>query len=218
LLYFCIWLAAAVYRRRRAPCVCPNRRSAGRSLVSRGCRRGTIRTIDASLQTDRRRDAAAALCRTCRPRAPRSAFATGRSYGRGPGIVACEHDPSLRPGIVAPMLPAPIEHHPHLRVELETDRRTIDMIKEGVDLVVRIGALRDSSLIAKRLPSIRLLLVASPAYLARRGTPRDLSDLIDHEMVTRELSTRWVFHHDARNAQSSRADGLLFPMQPHRRS
>jgi DNA-binding transcriptional LysR family regulator len=134
--------------------------------------------------------------------------------GEARGFLRVNTTPAFAQELIAPMLPALIEHHPHLRVELETDPRT----KEGVDLVVRIGALRDSSLIAKRLPSIRLLLVASPAYLARRGTPRDLSDLIDHEMVTRELSTRWVFHHDARNAQSSRADGLLFPMQPHRRS
>lgn len=114
--------------------------------------------------------------------------------GEARGRVRVNTTPSFAQGLIAPMLPALIERYPHLSVELEADPRTIDMVQEGVDLVVRIGALADSSLIARKLPSIDLVMVASPDYLARRGTPADLSDLVDHDLVTREANARWTFY------------------------
>jgi DNA-binding transcriptional LysR family regulator len=116
--------------------------------------------------------------------------------GEARGLVRVNTTPSFAQGLIAPMLPALIERHPQLRVELETDPRTIDMVQEGVDLVVRIGPLADSSLIARKLPSIDLLMVASPAYLERRGTPADLSELVDHDLVTRDANARWTFHRE----------------------
>jgi DNA-binding transcriptional LysR family regulator len=114
--------------------------------------------------------------------------------GEPQGLLRINTTPAFAQGLIAPMLPALIERHPHLRVELETDPRMIDMIREGVDLEIRIGSLPDSSLIARKLPSIELWLVASPAYLERRGMPSDLADLIDHDLVTREPTSRWTFH------------------------
>ena len=116
--------------------------------------------------------------------------------GEARGLLRVNSTPAFAQDLIAPMLPGLVERHPHLRVELQTDPRTIDMVQEGIDLVIRIGPLADSALIAKRLPSIELWLVASPAYLARRGAPNDLAELVDHDLVTREPTSRWTFHRD----------------------
>lgn len=70
--------------------------------------------------------------------------------------------------------------HPHLTIELELDDARIDLIERGCDLAIRIADLADSSLAARRLTPVRLLLTASPAYLARCGTPAHPDDLRRH--------------------------------------
>jgi DNA-binding transcriptional LysR family regulator len=74
-----------------------------------------------------------------------------------------------------------IEAHPDIRLELAPTDRLVDLVGEGFDLAVRISArLSDSSLVARRLASDRMVLAASPAYLARRGEPRDPGELVQH--------------------------------------
>jgi len=73
--------------------------------------------------------------------------------------------------------------YPELRIELVLSDRFIDPLEEGVDVTVRIGALADSSLIARRLAPARLALVASPDYLAANGTPRTPQDLAKHRCL-----------------------------------
>lgn len=70
--------------------------------------------------------------------------------------------------------------HPDVRFELDFNDRQIDMMQEGFDLAVRIATLEDSSLIARRLAPIRHLVCASPAYVARHGTPHAAVDLARH--------------------------------------
>ena len=72
--------------------------------------------------------------------------------------------------------------YPELRIELVLNDRFIDPLEEGVDVTVRIGALADSSLIARRLAPARLALVASPEYLAANGTPLDSAGLGEASM------------------------------------
>jgi DNA-binding transcriptional LysR family regulator len=84
--------------------------------------------------------------------------------------------------------------HGGLNVELTLDDRFIDPLAEGVDVTLRIGALADSSLIARRLAPARLVLVASPDYLARHGAPQSLADLARHRCLHyghASASTRW---------------------------
>lgn len=71
-----------------------------------------------------------------------------------------------------------------LRVELSLTDRYIDPLEEGVDVTVRIGALKDSSLIARRLCSTRMMIVASPEYLKAHGTPKSPADLAAHRCLT----------------------------------
>ena len=70
-----------------------------------------------------------------------------------------------------------------LRIELTLNDRFIDPIEEGVDVTIRIGALADSSLIARKLAPARRVLAAAPGYLRRHGTPRSPEDLIEHRCL-----------------------------------
>jgi DNA-binding transcriptional LysR family regulator len=71
-----------------------------------------------------------------------------------------------------------------LRIELILNDRFIDPIEEGVDVTVRIGALPDSSLIARKLAPARRVLVASPEYLRSHGTPNTTDDLVHHHALS----------------------------------
>jgi DNA-binding transcriptional LysR family regulator len=84
--------------------------------------------------------------------------------------------------------------HADLHVELRLDDRFIDPLAEGVDVTLRIGALTDSSLIARRLAPARRVLVASPDYIARFGAPESPADLVRHRCLNYGHATfmqRW---------------------------
>jgi DNA-binding transcriptional LysR family regulator len=90
---------------------------------------------------------------------------------------------------LAPLMDRIMGQFPEMSVELILTNRFVDLIEEGVDLAIRIGALSDSRLIARRLCANRRVLVAAPSYLARRGVPRHPSELVDHEVV---VFTGWT--------------------------
>ena len=78
--------------------------------------------------------------------------------------------------------------HPEVTLELGLNDRYVDLMDEGWDLAIRIGRLADSSLIARKLADIDILVVASPDYLAARGTPRAAAELSDHDCLGFTLS------------------------------
>ncbi|SMH61557.1 LysR family transcriptional regulator [Azospirillum agricola] len=82
---------------------------------------------------------------------------------------------------VAPLLPGFLTAFPHVRIEAFYSDRFVDLVGEGVDLAIRIGRLRDSSLVARKLGVERRLVCAAPSYLAARGTPRTPTDLAAHD-------------------------------------
>jgi DNA-binding transcriptional LysR family regulator len=84
---------------------------------------------------------------------------------------------------LAPAVSAFCETNPKLRVELTLDDRTVDLIDGGYDVAVRIGALKDSSLIVRRLASCPMLICAAPAYIGRFGVPRRPEDLREHRCL-----------------------------------
>ncbi len=73
--------------------------------------------------------------------------------------------------------------HPGVELELELADRFVDPVGEGFDVVIRIGALADSSLVTRRLARCRRVLCAAPAYLERAGEPRRIEELADHEGI-----------------------------------
>jgi DNA-binding transcriptional LysR family regulator len=84
---------------------------------------------------------------------------------------------------LAPVIAAFAARCPDVRVVLSLNDRFVDLIEEGYDLAIRIGALRDSSLIARRLAPSKGLVCASPAYLTRRGRPRTPGELGNHSCL-----------------------------------
>jgi DNA-binding transcriptional LysR family regulator len=86
-------------------------------------------------------------------------------------------------GPLAPMLPGFMKQYPEVRVVLNVDNRPIDLLIDQIDVAIRIGPLRDSELIVRRLASFELWPCASPAYLAERGTPRAVKDLRSHSLI-----------------------------------
>jgi len=85
--------------------------------------------------------------------------------------------------IVAPALSRLVEQHPGLQVRLEVFDRLVDVAGEGFDLDVRVGDEIAPHLIARRLADNHRVLCAAPAYLARRGAPRQLADLVQHDCL-----------------------------------
>ena len=73
--------------------------------------------------------------------------------------------------------------YPDIALVVSSGDRLVDLVREGVDCVIRAGTPRDSSLVARPLARMQQILCASPDYLARAGTPRHPSDLAEHQMV-----------------------------------
>ncbi|WP_428820721.1 LysR family transcriptional regulator [Microbulbifer sp. MCCC 1A16149] len=78
---------------------------------------------------------------------------------------------------LAPLIGEFKQDHPSVGIELQLNDRKVDVVEEGFDLALRIGNLKSSSLIARRLAPIRLVVCASPEYLAREGVPETPEDL-----------------------------------------
>jgi len=84
---------------------------------------------------------------------------------------------------VAPLVPRFAERYPKVRLALSLSDRTVNVIDEGFDLVVRIAELEDSSLAARKLAPNRRVVCASPEYLRRHGTPRTPAELAEHNFL-----------------------------------
>lgn len=84
---------------------------------------------------------------------------------------------------VTPIVLAYLAAYPAVTASLSLDDRPVDLIEEGIDVALRIAQLDDSSLVARRVGTVRRLFVASPGYLARKGTPRRPQDLVGHDIV-----------------------------------
>lgn len=96
---------------------------------------------------------------------------------------------------VAPLAARFLDSHESVEIELLLNDRNVDLIEEGIDVAVRIGALADSSLVARPVGHVRRQWVASPGYLARHGTPKAPSDLAGHEALlgTSRGAMEWTF-------------------------
>ncbi|BAT19681.1 LysR family transcriptional regulator [Asaia bogorensis] len=98
---------------------------------------------------------------------------------------------------IIPRLPAFLDAHPQLDVDILLDDRMIDLVAEGVDISLRMGALADSSAVARKLATGKRSVLATPAYLARAGMPLVPADLADHNaIVYSQLPNVWSFHRD----------------------
>lgn len=99
------------------------------------------------------------------------------------GLLRVNMSQPLARHVVIPQLPAFLQRYPHLRIDISSDDRKVDLVAEGYDCVIRTGSLTDSGLIQRPLGSMRQLNMVSPAYLARYGRPETLTDLSQHRLI-----------------------------------
>jgi molybdate transport repressor ModE-like protein len=85
--------------------------------------------------------------------------------------------------LLVPAIATFLESYPEISIDLLLDERMIDLVAEGYDVAVRVGALTDSSLIARRIAAYPYFICASPAYLAAQGTPNTPRDLPGHRCI-----------------------------------
>ncbi|MEZ5614076.1 MAG: LysR substrate-binding domain-containing protein [Rhodocyclaceae bacterium] len=109
---------------------------------------------------------------------------------------------------VAPLIMPFLDAHPEVTVSLDLSDRLVDLVNEGVDCVIRVGELTDSSLVSMRLAENRRAVVASPAYLEKHGTPRTLADLARHNCLSLGQQRGWLFR-QGEDTVSIKVNGLL---------
>ena len=90
--------------------------------------------------------------------------------------------------LVIPRLPELLALHPQLELLLSTTDRRVDVVREGFDCVLRVGALADSGLVSRRLGALAMMNCVSPSYVSKYGMPRELDDLDRHVVVHYSLS------------------------------
>jgi len=94
---------------------------------------------------------------------------------------------------VSPVIPEFLRRYPGVSVDLRLSDHLVDLVDAGVDLAIRLGALKDSTLVAKRLAANPRVICCSPAYLAERGVPHHPADLAQHECVILSDQHTWAF-------------------------
>lgn len=112
---------------------------------------------------------------------------------------------SMGSSLIAPALARYQQRHPHVVVELVLDNAMVNLIDDGIDLAVRVGALLDSGLVARPLRPYINRICASPDYLARAGTPLHWADLAQHRcLVHQSWQPQW---------QANDGSTLAWPVQ-----
>ena len=94
---------------------------------------------------------------------------------------------------VAPLIMQFLDANPEVTVNLDLSDRLVDLVNEGVDCAIRVGELTDSSLVSIKLAENRRVVVASPDYLERHGTPQTLADLASHNCLSLGQQRGWLF-------------------------
>jgi DNA-binding transcriptional LysR family regulator len=100
--------------------------------------------------------------------------------------------------VIIPALPRFLDEYPEVELDLWLDDRKVDIVEEGYDLALRMGALDDSSLIARKLAPHRFVTCGAPGYFATHGAPATPDDLVHHRCIRYRFPTtgrleRWAF-------------------------
>lgn len=127
------------------------------------------------------------------------------AHGQVSGRLKVDVPSRIARRLIAPALPGFLERHPAIELELGSSDRAVDLVLEGVDCALRVGPLASSSLVARPLGHFTLINCASPAYLARHGTPRTPADLPQHMAVnyaspTSGRAAPWEWQRDGETA------------------
>lgn len=99
------------------------------------------------------------------------------------GLLRVDVQGALARRFVLPGLPDFLAAYPELKIQMTEGDRLVDLVREGVDCVLRLGDISDSAMVGRRVALLPEVTCAAPAYLERRGTPRTPDDLAGHRMV-----------------------------------
>jgi DNA-binding transcriptional LysR family regulator len=96
------------------------------------------------------------------------------------------------------LIPVFLARHPDVSIEMDLNDRRCDLVAEGYDMALRIGVLSDSTLVARRIAPVRVVVCGSPGYLRRRGTPRQPDELRNHDCLPygHGRAVDWEFERD----------------------
>ena len=132
-----------------------------------------------------------------------------QAAGKPSGVVRLSTGVAFGRMWVLPALPALAERFPELTLEVELDNMPVDMVARGIDIAIRGGSVPDADYVTRRVCKLPLVLVASPAYLARAGVPRAHGDLERHRCIQLRFAeggaAPWLF----------RVNGRRVPVMPH---
>lgn len=110
--------------------------------------------------------------------------AIARTIKKPSGLLRVDAPMALGRHLLVPAIPRFLDRYRELRVDLTLRDQFVDPIAEGLDVLIRIGRLADSNLIARRLGESRIVHCAAPAYLRKRGTPAQPRDLVRHLCIS----------------------------------
>ena len=128
--------------------------------------------------------------------------------GAASGVLKVTAPTVFGQAVIMPLIPALLEEHPALRVDLTLSDSIVDIVGLGIDVAVRISPLRDSTLIARPLAPNPRVLCASPMYLERHGVPATMDALLSHRRLALHGMPFWPFLREG-EAVSMRAEGFF---------
>lgn len=132
-----------------------------------------------------------------------------KSYaGTASGVLKVTAPTVFGQSVIMPLIPALLEEHPALRVDLTLSDSIVDIVGLGIDVAIRIATLPDSALIARTLAPNPRVLCASPMYLERHGVPTTMESLLSHRRIALHGMPHWPFMRDG-EAVVLRAEGVF---------
>lgn len=130
-----------------------------------------------------------------------------RIAGSPSGLLRVNTSASFMNHVLLPLIPHFAQAYPGIDLELRSSDQIVDLIRDHADVAIRIGTMADSSLRAVLLGNCRRLVLASPAYLGRHGTPRTIEDLATHRLlgyIGTDALNRWPLSHGQQQELSIR--------------
>lgn len=109
------------------------------------------------------------------------------------GIVRVNMSQPMARHLIIPALPAFLQRHPNLNIEISSEDRKVDLVSEGYDCVVRTGEVEESGMIMRKIGEMQQTNFASPGYLNTYGEPRSLEDLQQHYLIHYQTSSQHRF-------------------------
>ncbi len=133
----------------------------------------------------------------------------GQLHGNAGGLLRISAPVSFATLHLAPLIRDFKQQHPGVKIDLQLNDRTIDVVEEGFDVALRIGYLKDSSMVAKKIAPVQLILCAAPSYLEQYGQPSTPQDLISGHYLSYSYMNNHPKNSELLQTLSQKASSLV---------